>query len=91
MVVEKEEGCNSAKVTELVKSFVQGAEELTDVGAELSLILPSAATSTFPALFNTLEGIYHAPLPFTLLLMSIQLLHYGIFIVDLSCQCKHDC
>ena len=60
MVVAKEEGCNSAKVTELVKSFVRGAEQVTDVGAELSLILPSAATFTFPALFDALEGIYHS-------------------------------
>ena len=60
MVVAKEEGCNSARVVELVKSFVRGAEELTDVGAELSLILPSAATFTFPALFDALEGIYHS-------------------------------
>ena len=57
MVVVKEAGCNSARVVELVKSFVQEAKQVTDVGAELSLILPSAATSSFPALFEALEGI----------------------------------
>ena len=57
MVVVKEAQCNSAKVTELVKSFIRGAEQVTDVGAELSLILPSASASSFPALFDALEGI----------------------------------
>ena len=57
MVVVKEAECNSAKVTELVKFFVRGAEQVTDVGAELSFVLPSASASSFPAVFDALEGI----------------------------------
>ena len=55
-MVEKEPHCDSAKVVEMVKSIVNGAEQVTDVGAELSLILPSDATGCFSALFDALEG-----------------------------------
>ena len=56
MTVEKQPQCVSAQVTELVKSFVEGGEQVTDVGAELSFILPSSSTSSFPALFDSLES-----------------------------------
>ena len=32
--------------------------QVTDVGAELSFVLPSEAAPYFPALFDTLEGVY---------------------------------
>ena len=38
-----------------VKSVVSKAEQSTDVGAELSYILPSSATASFPELFDKLE------------------------------------
>ncbi len=57
MVVVKEAECDSAKVTHLVTSLVQGAEQVTDVGAELSYVLPSSASSSFPSLFEALEGM----------------------------------
>lgn len=56
MTVVKEPGCVSAQVEALVHSFVPNAEQVTDVGAELSFILPSNATSKFPELFDCLDG-----------------------------------
>ena len=41
---------------QLVKSFVPEAEQVTDVGAELSFILPSSSTPMFPSLFDRLES-----------------------------------
>ena len=55
MVIEKSAVCNSVKVVDIVKSIVHGAKCVLDAGAELSLILPSQATSSFPALFERLE------------------------------------
>ena len=43
-------------MVQLVKSFVPEAEKVTDVGAELSFILPSSSTSAFPDLFDRLES-----------------------------------
>ncbi len=57
MSVEKIPSCDSAQVTELVKHFVREAEQVSDVGAELSFILPSSSTSSFPALFDSMEGM----------------------------------
>ena len=37
-------------------SFVPGAEQVSDVGAELSFILPSSSTPSFPNLFDRLEA-----------------------------------
>ena len=56
MVVVKGPACNSAKVTQLVKFIVEDAQQVTNVGAELSFILPSTSTVRFPALFEALEG-----------------------------------
>ena len=39
-----------------MKSVVADAEQVTDVGAELSYILPSASTVSFPELFDLLEA-----------------------------------
>ena len=39
-----------------MKSFVPEAEQVTDVGAELSFILPSSSTPSFPNLFDRLEA-----------------------------------
>ena len=41
---------------QLIKSFVPEAEQVTDVGAELSFILPSSSTPAFPNLFDRLES-----------------------------------
>ncbi len=66
MVVVKDAECDSSKVTHLVTSLVQGAEQVTDVGAELSFVLPSTSSPTFPALFDALEGVYCRVLPYHL-------------------------
>ena len=44
------------QVCDLVLGKVPGSQVVTDVGAELSFILPSSATHHFPQLFDTLEG-----------------------------------
>lgn len=56
MVVVKEPECNSEVVTQLVKSHVPGAEQDTNVAAELSFVLPSSSSRGFPALFDAIEG-----------------------------------
>ena len=43
-------------MSDLVLDKVPGSQVATDVGAELSFILPSSATHHFPPLFDTLEG-----------------------------------
>ena len=40
---------------QLVKSFVPKAEQVTDVGAELSFILPASSAPSFPDLFSRLD------------------------------------
>ena len=44
-------------VTGLVTHMVTGAEQVTDVGAELSFILPSGSVSQFPDLFDKLDSM----------------------------------
>ena len=55
MTVVKKSSCDSSKIEQLIKNLVPKAEQVTDVGAELSYILPSSATSSFPELFDRLE------------------------------------
>ena len=57
LTVEKEQHSNSTKVSAVVKSMITGAKKVSDIGAELSFILPSSATAQFPALFDALEGL----------------------------------
>lgn len=56
MTIAKEPQCDSHAVTSLVKHTVAGAEQDTDVGAELSFILPSQSIHQFSKLFDTLDG-----------------------------------
>ena len=56
MVVVKERSCDSAKVNGIVTSLVPGGKNITDVGTELSFILPSNSSEHFPQLFDKLEG-----------------------------------
>ena len=55
MTIVKDASCDSSQVKQLVGSLVPKAEQVTDVGAELSYILPSSATPSFPELFDRLE------------------------------------
>ncbi len=55
MTIVKEPGCNSGKVIDIVKKMVTESEAVTDVGAELSFILPSQSKNQFPELFDILE------------------------------------
>jgi ATP-binding cassette subfamily A (ABC1) protein 3 len=55
MTVVKKSSCDSSQLDRLIKSLVPRAEQVTDVGAELSYILPSSATPSFPELFDRLE------------------------------------
>lgn len=56
MTIVKGEFCDPSRVENAVKSVVPGAEQATDVGAELSYILPSSFIPSFPELFDTLEA-----------------------------------
>ena len=56
MTVVKEPDCNSRKIIDIVKGTVIGSSEVTDVGAELSFILPSQSKQQFPDLFDVLES-----------------------------------
>jgi hypothetical protein len=57
MTIVKEPGCVSENVEKLVCSYVPEAHQETDVGAELSFTLPSAAAGQFPDLFDKLDGM----------------------------------
>ena len=52
----KDSTCDPSSVTNAVKSVVPEAEQATDVGAELSYVLPSSSTPSFPTLFEKLEA-----------------------------------
>ena len=56
LTIVKEGGCDSLAVSGLVTQQITGAERVTDVGAELSFILPSQSIAQFPALFDLLES-----------------------------------
>ena len=56
MIMVKEPQCDSSAVVKLVTSTVQGSEMVTDVGAEISFVLPSTSSHQFPQLFDLLEG-----------------------------------
>ena len=56
MTMVKETGCDSTVVTDLVTRSITGSEQVTDVGAELSFILPSGSINQFPDLFDILDS-----------------------------------
>ena len=56
MTMVKGSKCDSGLVTGLVKDTVSGAEQVTDVGAELSFLLPSQSAQQFPDLFDILDS-----------------------------------
>lgn len=56
MTIVKSASCDPAQIGSLIRSKVPNAEQVTDVGAELTFILPSDATPSFPDLFDSLEG-----------------------------------
>ena len=56
LTIVKDDSCDPSQVERAVKSVVSDAEKSTDVGAELSYILPSSATGSFPQLFEKLEA-----------------------------------
>lgn len=55
LTVAKNRSCDSARVEQLVKSFIPEAEQVTDIGAELSFILPASSAPSFPTLFSRLD------------------------------------
>ena len=56
LTLVKEASCDSSRVERLFKSFIIDAKKVTDIGAELSFILPSSSTPLFPNLFDRLEA-----------------------------------
>ena len=57
MTIVKEPECDSLGVTDVVTQIVTGAKQVTDVGAELSFILPSSSVKEFPVLFDYLDSM----------------------------------
>ena len=55
LTITKDGSRDAGRVEQLVKSFVPEAEQATDVGAELSFILPASSTPSFPVLFGRLD------------------------------------
>ena len=56
MTMVKDDSCDPSLVENVVKSVVPQAEQVTNVAAELSYILPSSSTPSFPELFDKLEA-----------------------------------
>ncbi len=56
MTVVKNPGCDVVGVTDLIQQIVTGSQLVTDVGAELSFVLPSSSVKRFPPLFEYLDG-----------------------------------
>jgi len=56
-LVKESPKCPSLEVEKVVKSLVPSAEIVTDVGMELSFILPSSEAYKFPDLFDKLEAM----------------------------------
>ena len=59
MTIVKETGCDSSAVAELVQQVVTGSKQVSDVGAELSFVLPSSSIARFSPLFNYFDGKCH--------------------------------
>lgn len=55
MTMVKAAICNSQAVEALVQRFVPQADMVSDVGAELTLLLPKDSCAVFPAMFHALE------------------------------------
>ena len=56
MTIVKEPDCDSRKIINVVKEMVEDSEEVTDVGAELTFVLPSESRNQFPDLFDVIES-----------------------------------
>ena len=56
MTIVKELSCDSSAVISLVQQMVAGAKLNTDIGAELSFVLPFQSSHSFPELFDTIDG-----------------------------------
>lgn len=56
MVIVKDENCKVPKIAHLVQSYVPQAKLETNVGAELSYILPHESSDRFEELFTELEN-----------------------------------
>ena len=75
MVIVKEPNCVSLHVEELIHSLVPSAKKITDVGAELSFMLPSSAAAQFPELFDSLDGLFsYSQYTFTVIIILTQLI-----------------
>ena len=56
LTIVKESNCDSMAVSGLISQHITAAERVTDVGAELSFILPSQSISQFPPLFDLMDS-----------------------------------
>lgn len=55
MVIVKKPGCDVSTIKTLVTSIISKAEVESNVGAELSFILPHGSSNRFPYLFSQIE------------------------------------
>ncbi len=55
MVCVKEPQCDVSQVTQLVTSLVPNAGLESNIGAELSYVLPNESSASFERLFTTIE------------------------------------
>ena len=56
MVIVKSNVCDVNNITQVVKSYVPQAEVESNIGAELSYILPQESCGQFEALFTQLQN-----------------------------------
>ena len=56
LTLVKGPSCDSREMSELVTSTVPGSQLATDVGAELTFLLPFTSSQYFPVLLESLEG-----------------------------------
>lgn len=56
LICVKQDQCNTAKITELLQKFIAQIIIETDVGTELSYLLPSSSVHLFESMFEELEN-----------------------------------
>ncbi|OQR88959.1 ATP-binding Cassette (ABC) Superfamily, partial [Achlya hypogyna] len=74
LTLVKRDGCDVAAVVAFVRAHVADANVLSNVGAEVVLQLPSAASGGFPALLHALDGA----------LPTLGVVEYGISVTTLE-------
>lgn len=56
LVLVKDGSCQTEQVTSRIQQYSAGASLVSDVGSELTYLLPKDDEPSFPDMFETLEG-----------------------------------